>query len=106
MRFYSIYKVLDDGREFHFVPELQPMTHKEALKMRSVQTNPRAWGIKEVSKYSAKKTREYMREFHPGFRFIKASQAWKGKSYPYCMTASDVEGEMAFFFEHTKEVKK
>ena len=57
-------------------------------------------------KYSAKKTREYMREFHPGFRFFKASQTWQYKQYPYCLSAYDVEGEMDFFFEHTKEVKK
>ena len=57
-------------------------------------------------KYSARATRDYMREHHAGFRFIKASQAWKGKTYPYCLTAYDVEGEMDFYFEHTKEVKK
>mgnify|MGYP003353867911 CR=1 FL=1 len=57
-------------------------------------------------KYSAKKTREYMREFYPGFRFFKASQTWKGKKYPYGIASYDVEGEMDFYFEHTKEVKK
>mgnify|MGYP003705272495 CR=1 FL=1 len=48
MRYYSIYKILPNGKEFHFDPELKPMTHQEALTMRSKAINPSAWGIKEI----------------------------------------------------------
>ena len=48
MRYYSIYKILPNGKEFHFDPELEPMTHEEAIRLRSRQTTPAHWGIKEI----------------------------------------------------------
>lgn len=53
-RQYTIYKIMPDGREHQ--PNLQPMTHKEAVTFRSKMTNPAEWGLRDITPTSTPTT--------------------------------------------------